>query len=199
MNNFTFGDGDSQYYETVGGGSGAGPRFDGADAVMLSGETSVGQYPVEVVETMEKIIFEVEKGDDIYNKPHHANPTDKKRVISDSVLSAACSLAIESNADAIIAMTMTGYSALRISSQRPRQDIYIFSGNHFLLCKLNLVWGIKGFYFDQIVTSTTKTFKAITDQLIAEGRIKQGDLLIKVASTPIYVAGQTNTVKLDYA
>jgi len=67
------------------------------------------------------------------------------------------------------------------------------------LCRLNLVWGIKGFYFDKIVTSTTKTFKALTDQLIAEGRIKKGDLLIKVASTPIYVAGQTNTVKLDYA
>jgi len=173
--------------------------LDGADAVMLSGETSVGQYPQEVVETMQKIIWEVEKTEDIYNKPHIANQADKKRVISDSILSAACSLAIESNASAIIAMTITGYSALRISSQRPRQDIFIFTGNDFLLCKLNLVWGIKGFFFDKIATSTTKTFKSITDQLIAEGRIKKGDLLIKVASTPIYVAGQTNTVKLDYA
>jgi len=173
--------------------------LDGADAVMLSGETAVGLYPKEVVETMQKIICEVEKTEDIYNKPHIANQADKKRIISDSILSAACSLAIESNANAIIAMTITGYSAQRISSQRPKQDIYIFSGNHFLLCKLNLVWGIKGFYFDKIVSSTTKTFKSITDQLIAEGRIKKGDLLIKVASTPIYVAGQTNTVKLDYA
>jgi pyruvate kinase len=173
--------------------------LDGADAVMLSGETSVGQYPQEVVETMQKIIWEVEKTEDIYNKPHIANQADKKRIISDSILSAACSLAIESNASAIIAMTITGYSALRISSQRPRQDIFIFTGNDFLLCKLNLVWGIKGFFFNKIVTSTTKTFKSITDQLIAEGRIKKGDLLIKVASTPIYVAGQTNTVKLDYA
>jgi len=173
--------------------------LDGADAVMLSGETSVGQYPEEVVETMQKIIWEVEQTTEIYNKPHIANCADKKRVISDSVLSAACNLAIESNADAIIAMTITGYSAQRISSQRPRQDIFIFTGNRFLLCKLNLVWGIKGFYFDKIVTSTTKTFKSITEQLIAEGRIKKGDLLIKVASTPIYIAGQTNTVKLDYA
>jgi pyruvate kinase len=173
--------------------------LDGADAVMLSGETSVGQYPEEVVETMQKIIWEVEQTNEIYNKPHIANCADKERVISDSVLSAACNLAIESNADAIIAMTITGYSAQRISSQRPKQDIFIFTGNRFLLCKLNLVWGIKGFYFDKIVTSTTKTFKAITDQLLAEGRIKKGDLLIKVASTPIYVAGQTNTVKLEYA
>ena len=173
--------------------------LDGADAVMLSGETSVGLYPEEVVETMQKIIWEVEQTDDIYNKPHHSNQLDKKRHISDSVLSAACNLAIESNANAIIAMTITGYSAQRISSQRPKQDIFIFTGNRFLLCRLNLVWGIKGFYFDKIVTSTTKTFKALTDQLIAEGRIKKGDLLIKVASTPIYVAGQTNTVKLDYA
>jgi len=173
--------------------------LDGADAVMLSGETSVGLFPEEVVETMEKIIWEVEQTEDIYNKTRLANQTDKKRLISDSVLSAACNMAIESNANAIIAMTITGYSAQRISSQRPKQDIFIFTGNSFLLCKLNLVWGIKGFYFDKIVTSTTKTFKALTDQLIAEGRIKKGDLLIKVASTPIYVAGQTNTVKLDYA
>jgi len=173
--------------------------LDGADAVMLSGETSVGQYPEEVVETMQKIIWEVEKTEDIYNKPHIANQADKERLISDSVLSAACNLAIESNANAIIAMTITGYSAQRISSQRPKQDIFIFTGNHHMLCKLNLVWGIKGFYFDKIVTSTTKTFKAITDQLLSEGRIKKGDLLIKVASTPIYVAGQTNTVKLEYA
>lgn len=173
--------------------------LDGADAVMLSGETSVGLYPVEVVETMKKIVNEVEQTEDLYNKPRHANQADKKRLISDSVLSAACSLAIESNANAIIAMTITGYSAQRLSSQRPKQDIFIFTGNDFLLCRLNLVWGIRGFYFNKIVTSTTKTFKTITDQLIAEGRIKKGDLLIKVASTPIYVAGQTNTVKLDYA
>lgn len=173
--------------------------LDGADAVMLSGETSVGLYPEEVVETMQKIIWEVEQTEDLYNKPHIANCADKERVISDSILSAACNLAIESNADAIIAMTITGYSAQRISSQRPKQDIFIFSGDDFLLCKLNLVWGIKGFYFNKIVSSTTKTFKAITDQLIDEGRIKKGNLLIKVASTPIYVAGQTNTVKLDYA
>ncbi len=173
--------------------------LDGADAVMLSGETSVGNYPVEVVETMEKIINEVEQTEAIYNKPHVANCADKERVISDSVLSAACNMAVEANASAIIAMTITGYSAQRISSQRPKQDILIFSGNHFLLCRMNLVWGIKGFYFDKIVTSTTKTFKAITEQLISEKLIKKGDLLIKVASTPIYVAGQTNTVKMDYA
>jgi pyruvate kinase len=173
--------------------------LDGADAVMLSGETSVGLFPEEVVETMQKIIWEVEQTEEIYNKPHIANQADKKRIISDSVLSAACNIAIESNAHAIIAMTITGYSAQRISSQRPKQDIFIFSGNHQLLCRLNLVWGVKGFFFDKIVSSTTKTFKNITDQLILEGRIKKGDLLIKVASTPIYVAGQTNTVKLDYA
>ncbi len=173
--------------------------LDGADALMLSGETSVGLYPQEVVETMRKIVSEVEKTEEIYNKPHISDYTDKKRIIADSILSAACSIAIESNANAIISMTITGYSAQRISSQRPKQDICIFSGNHFLLCKLNLVWGIKGSYFDKVVTSTTKTFKALTEQLIAEGRIKKGDLLIKVASTPIYVAGQTNTVKLDYA
>ena len=173
--------------------------LDGADAVMLSGETSVGFFPEEVVETMRKIVTEVEKTEEIYNKVRVSDHTDKKRIIADSILSAACSIAIESNANAIIAMTITGYSAQRISSQRPKQDIFIFSGNRHMLCKLNLVWGVRGFFFDKIVSSTTKTFNSITDQLIAEGRIKKGDLLIKVASTPIYVSGQTNTVKLDYA
>jgi len=173
--------------------------MDGADAVMLSGETSIGQYPVEVVETMGKIIRQVELCEEIYNKPHSPNRTDKDRLISDSILFSACNIARESNARAIIAMTHTGYSATRISSQRPKQDIFIFSNDKYLICKLNLLWGVKGFFFDNIVSSTSKTLKAITQVLLEKGFIEKGNLLINVTSTPIYISGKTNMLKLEYA
>lgn len=173
--------------------------LDGADALMLSGETSVGQFPVEVIQTMKKIISEVEEFQDVYNKPHHANPDDKECIISDSILFAACNIAREANAGAILAMTHTGYSAFRISSQRPRQDVFIFSNDHELVCTLSLVWGIKGIYFDEIEHSTTRTLKKITEKLIGEGFIKRGDLLVNVASTPIYISGKTNMLKLSFA
>ncbi len=173
--------------------------LDGADALMLSGETSVGQFPVDVIRTMRKIIGEVEEYHDIYYRPHKADITDKERLISDSVLFSACNIAREANADAILAMTHTGFSAFRISSQRPRQDVFIFSTSHDLLCMLNLVWGIKGVYVEEILQSTTRTLKAITEKLIADGLVKPGDLLVNVASTPIYVSGQTNMLKLSFA
>jgi pyruvate kinase len=173
--------------------------LDGADALMLSGETSVGQFPVEVIQTMESIIQEVEDFQDVYNKHHHSNPNDAENIISDSILFAACSIAREANAKAILAMTHTGHSAFRISSERPKQDIFIFSNNHELLCTLNLVWGIKGIYFDEIEQSTTRTLKKITDKLIAGGYIHHGDLLVNVASTPIYISGKTNMLKLSFA
>lgn len=173
--------------------------LDGADALMLSGETSVGQFPVEVIQTMEKIIAEVERTEDIYNKSHDIDPLNRDCIISDSILYSAGSIAKQSNAKAILAMTHSGYSAFRLSSQRPKQGIFIFSNNHDLLCMLNLVWGIKGIYFDEIVQSTSKTLKKMTDRLIAEGFINHGDLLVNVASTPIYVSGKTNMVKLSFA
>lgn len=173
--------------------------LDGADALMLSGETSVGQFPVEVVKTMKRIILSVEESPDIYYKTHIADITDRERVISDSILFAACNIAREANAKAIIAMTHTGYSAFRMSSQRPKQDIFIFSNDHKLLSFLNLVWGIQGIYFDDIVQSTTKTLKKITEKLLEEKYVEHGDLLVNVASTPIYQSGKTNMVKLSFA
>ncbi len=173
--------------------------LDGADAVMLSGETSVGMFPVEVIQTMKKIITEVEEFQDIYNKEHHVDPENKTCIISDSILFAACKIARESNARAILAMTHTGYSAFRISSQRPRQDIFIFSNDPYLLCTLNLVWGVRGVYFNEIEQSTTRTLKKITEKLISAGFIRKGDLLVNVASTPIYISGNTNMLKLSFA
>jgi pyruvate kinase len=148
---------------------------------------------------MSRIIHQVEEYQDIYNKEHIADPTKRDCIISDSILFAACRIARESNARAILAMTHTGYSAFRISSQRPRQDVFIFANDRDLLGVLSLVWGIKGIYFDEIEQSTTRTLKKITDRLIADGLIQKGDLLVNVASTPIYISGKTNMIKLSFA
>ena len=171
---------------------------DGADALMLSGETSVGQYPQEVVETMVKIILEAENYPEIYFQNHQRNQMDDERFISDSVLISACEMARHSHAKAIIAMTHTGYSAFKLSAQRPCAGIFIFSNDRQLLRALNLVWGITPFYYDNF-TSIDRTLEDIRTMLRTDGFVTEGDLLINVASTPIYVSGKTNMLKLSYA
>ena len=171
---------------------------DGADALMLSGETSVGQYPQEVVETMVKIILEAENYPEIYFQNHQRNLMDDERFISDSVLISACEMARHSHAKAIIAMTHTGYSAFKLSAQRPCAGIFIFSNDRQLLRALNLVWGITPFYYDNF-TSIDRTLEDIRTMLRTDGFVTEGDLLINVASTPIYVSGKTNMLKLSYA
>lgn len=171
---------------------------DGADALMLSGETSVGQYPIQVVETMVKIIEEAENYPDIYHKRCLNNVLDDDRFISDSVLISACEMARHSRARAIIAMTHTGYSAFKLSGHRPNAGIFIFSNDRQLLRALNLVWGITPFYYDNF-TSIDRTLEDIRTMLRTDGFVTEGDLLINVASTPIYVSGKTNMLKLSYA
>jgi len=171
---------------------------DGADALMLSGETSVGQFPVEVVQTMKKIICEAESYPEIYNHHHSHAELNDDRYISDVVLVSACEISKQSHAKAIIAMTHTGYSAFKISSQRPGARVFIFSNDRQLLRILNLVWGITPFYYDNF-TSIDRTLEDIRLILLTDGFVCEGDLLINVASSPIYVSGKTNMLKLSYA
>ncbi len=171
---------------------------DGADALMLSGETSVGQFPVEVVQTMKKIITEAESYPEIYNHHHSHAELNDDRYISDVVLVSACEISKQSHAKAIIAMTHTGYSAFKISSQRPGARVFIFSNDRQLLRILNLVWGITPFYYDNF-TSIDRTLEDIRLILLTDGFVCEGDLLINVASSPIYVSGKTNMLKLSYA
>ena len=171
---------------------------DSADALMLSGETSVGQFPLEVVETMVKIIREAENYPEIYYQNHKRIVMDDERFISDSVLISACEMARHSHAKAIIAMTHSGYSAFKLAGQRPCAGIFIFSNDRQLLRALNLVWGITPFYYDNF-TSIDRTLEDIRTMLRTDGFVTEGDLLINVASTPIYVSGKTNMLKLSYA
>lgn len=169
--------------------------MDGADAVMLSGETSVGQFPVQVIKAMADIIYEIESFEGIYNK--EMTPVkDTIRFISDSICFNACRLASRVEADALIGMSYSGYTAYKLASQRPKSPIYIFTSNKSILTQLNLVWGVMAFYYDSKV-STDHTIADIKYILKKKGLIKEGDLIINIASIPIEENGRTNMLKLS--
>ena len=171
--------------------------MDGADAVMLSGETSVGKHPGLVLETMTNIVKKVEEYDDIYN--HNYLPIYReKRFISDNICVSAVNLAERVNAKAIITMTISGYTARKISSQRPRAFTYVYTSNKAILNMLNLVWGVQAFYYDNS-TSTDKNIDDIKNSLMDKGVVKEGDFFINIASMPIKEKGKTNTLKLSQA
>ncbi len=169
--------------------------LDGADAVMLSGETSVGNYPVEVINAMSKIIREMELDEKIYSKEQPAQK-NQERFISDSICYNACRLAQRVEVDAIITMSFSGYTAYKIASQRPRAGIYIFTSNRKILTQLNLVWGVRAFYYNKRI-STDHTISDIKDFMISEGYLKTGDLFINIASIPLEDLGSSNMLKLS--
>ena len=171
--------------------------LDGADAVMLSGETSVGKFPIYVIEAMVKILQET--GDfRLTETSEEKNPErSPDRFITDSICFNASNLADKTEAKAIVTMTFSGYTAFKISSKRPKAYIFVFSGNRELLTKLSLVWGVQTFYYDKMV-STDHTIADIHYMLKKEGYVKEGDLIINTASIPLEESGKTNMLKLSY-
>lgn len=172
--------------------------LDGADAVMLSGETSVGAHPIEVIKAMAKIIDEVERHDQIYYHETVPAESNEDRYISDSICYNACRLAKRVEAKAIITMTFSGYTGFKVSSQRPRARTYCFTGNRKILTLMSLVWGVKAFYYDKMV-STDHTIADIKYILKKQGYIAEGDNIINIASIPIAEQGMTNMLKLSKA
>jgi pyruvate kinase len=170
--------------------------LDGTDAVMLSGETSVGKYPVEVIRTMSNIIKEMETHEGIYNK-EELPERNQERFISDSICFNACRLSQRVEAKAIITMSFSGYTAYKISSQRPNTSIFIFTSNRSILTQLNLLWGVRAFYYNKHI-STDHTIADIKYIMKNEGFLQQGDLVINIASIPIEDLGGSNMLKLSY-
>lgn len=170
--------------------------LDGADAVMLSGETSIGKYPVEVIRTMNNIVLEMETFDGIYNKEE---PPEKNqaRFITDSICFNACRLSRRVDAEAILTMSFSGYTAYKIASQRPNAEIYVFTSNKKILTQLSLIWGVKGFYYNKTV-STDHTIADIKSLLKSDGILNTGDMVINIASMPIEALGNSNMLKLSY-
>lgn len=170
--------------------------LDGADAVMLSGETSVGKFPIEVIRTMSNIVLEMEKFEGIYNKEELPDK-NRERFISDSICFNACRLSQRVEADAIITMSFSGYTAYKIASQRPKAPIYVFTSNKQILTQLNLIWGVKAFYYDKQI-STDHTIADIKFLLKTMGLLVIGDLVINIASIPLEELGSSNMLKLSY-
>ncbi len=169
--------------------------LEGADAVMLSGETAAGNHPALVVETMRKIIAEVEK-EYRYNREEDLKPQPHSpSFLSDAVCYNACKIARDVNAEALIGMTQSGYTAFTLSSYRPKSPLFIFSKEKTLINQLSLSWGVRAFYyaeeesFDDIVGDQIKILRE-------RGFIKSGDTVVNTGSTPVKLHLPTNTLKI---
>ena len=169
--------------------------MDGADAVMLSGETSVGKYPVEVVKTMGKIISGVENSP-LIKVPNTLPEIKSKRVITKAVCFHACNIANEIGASAICTLTNSGYTAWQISSWRPSAMILVFTSNKRVLSQLCLLWGVKCIYYDNFV-STDKTVEEVNQLAIEKGFVKKGAHVVNLAAMPVKDKGQVNTLRIS--
>ena len=169
--------------------------MDGADAVMLSGETSVGRHPAKVIEAMSKIITQVEEEHNIYYLDRVPFFSNDERYLSDNICYAATQLAKQVDATAIITMTHSGYTAFRVSSYRPKANIFVFTDNYNIMSQLSLVWGVRCFYYDKNI-STDHTVADIKFILKKDGYIVQNDFIINIASIPLSERGKTNMIKL---
>lgn len=168
--------------------------LDGADAVMLSGETSVGEFPEIVIETMSKVIVHVERT----SYPYYISKKPQRiaeSLIPDSICGSSVYLAEKTKASAIVAMTASGYTGFEISSYRPDTDIFIFTGNPILLNTLSLLWGVKAFFYDKY-ESTDGSISDVNNLLKGKGLVEPGQVVINTASTPLHKKGKTNTIKV---
>ncbi len=168
--------------------------MDGADAVMLSGETSVGNYPVQVIEKMSSILLSVE-GSTLINVPQTPPHIKTKRYITKSVCYHAALMANEIQAKAISTLTNSGYTAFQISAWRPSAHILVFTSNRRILTQLNLLWGVKAFYYDKFV-STDETIEDVNNIACKKGFLDVGDMLISLAAMPIKAKGMVNTLRV---
>lgn len=169
--------------------------MDGADAVMLSGETSVGNYPVEVIETMTRIIKSVEDSP-LIQVPHNPPHVRTKRFITKSICFHAAVMANEIKAKAISTLTNSGYTAFQISAWRPSAHILVFTSNKRILTQLNLLWGVRSFYYDKFA-STDDTVEDVNMIAKAKGFVDKGDMVINLAAMPIADKGMVNTLRVS--
>ena len=169
--------------------------IDGADAVMLSGETSIGKYPVEVIQTMRKIVVHVENSPLILK--HSQAPQNKNdRFITKSTCYHAALMATEIEAKAICTLTNSGYTAYQISAWRPDSSILVFTSNRRILTQLNLLWGVKCHYYDRFV-STDETVMDVNLIAKEKGYVKTGDTLVNLLAMPVANKGMVNTLRVS--
>lgn len=169
--------------------------MDGADAVMLSGETSVGNYPIQVIEKMTQIIEAVEDSP-LIQVPQNTPQVRTKRFITKSICHHAAMMANVIKAKAICTLTNSGYTAFQISAWRPQAHILVFTSNRRILTQLNLLWGVKSFYYDKFV-STDDTVTDINQMARDKHFVDKGDFLINLAAMPVADKGMVNTLRVS--
>ena len=169
--------------------------MDGADAVMLSGETSVGKYPVEVIQTMRKIVIRVENSP-LIRKYDQAPQNKNDRFITKSTCYHAALMATEIEAKAICTLTNSGYTAYQISAWRPDSSILVFTSNKRILSQLNLLWGVKCHYYERFV-STDETVLDVNHIAKEKGYVKAGDTLVNLLAMPVANKGMVNTLRVS--
>ncbi len=170
--------------------------LEGADAVMLSAETATGMHPTLVVQTMCKIIVEVEKTAYDYNRDDILSPQrHSPSFLSDALCYSACKLAQDTQADALIGMTQSGYTAFILSSYRPKSLLYIFSKEKTLINQLSLSWGVRAIYYDEENSLDDIIFDEI-NILKERGFLKIGDIVVNTGSTPVDQHLPTNALKI---
>jgi pyruvate kinase len=169
--------------------------MDGADAVMLSGETSVGKYPVEVIKKMATILKKVE-GSSLINVPEEPPTIKTERYITKSICYHAANMSNEIEAKAICTLTNSGYTAFQISAWRPAANILVFTSNKRILSRLSLLWGVHSFYYNRYV-STDETVIDVNKIAFEKGFVNKGDFLINLAAMPIVDKGMVNTLRVN--
>lgn len=171
--------------------------IDGADALMLSGETSVGKYPLKAVDAMRKIIRDIELSDHSISKNTEKRaPQNNDRFFTNAICLNATNIATQAKAKAIITITYSGFNTIKVSSFRPQAFIYAFTNNHNILNTLSLVWGVQGFYYEGAST-TSQTIKDTKEVLKKQKHLKKGDLVVNIASMPARERGRTNMMKIS--
>ncbi len=169
--------------------------MDGADAVMLSGETSVGEFPKEVIQAMRDIIVSVENSE-LIDSPVNTVECINERYITKSICRQAAFLADDVDAMAITTLTNSGYTAFQISSWRPKSNILAFSDNRRILAQLNLLWGVKAQFYDKMV-STDDTVEDLNKITLDKKYAKKGDFVINLTSMPVHEKGMVNTLRIS--
>tara|TARA_B100000886_G_scaffold200036_1_gene138006 strand:- start:225 stop:1652 length:1428 start_codon:yes stop_codon:yes gene_type:complete len=169
--------------------------MDGADAVMLSGETSVGKYPVDVINNMSDILTAVENSE-LIEVPHTPPNIRTKRFITKSICYHAAHLANDIEAKAICTLTNSGYTAYQISAWRPQAHVLVYTSNRRILNQLNLLWGVKAFYYNNL-NSTDKTVEEINQIALDKGYVEKEDMLVNLTAMPIETKGMVNTLRVS--
>jgi len=169
--------------------------MDGADAVMLSGETSVGQYPVEVIRTMTNILTSVESSS-LIKVPQDSPTIRTKRFITKSICYHAAHIANDIEAKAICTLTNSGYTAFQISAWRPSAHVLVYTSNTQILNRLSLLWGVKTFYYNNL-NSTDITVEEINEMAFKAGYVEKEDMIVNLTAMPIETKGMVNTLRVS--